>query len=127
MVDALASVELLPLGPQISAFVDASQSALLVKSFHLAYGGLCFTTTSVPSSSDLSRLETFISSIVPEGFMVRCEIPSSHSFCKLMDVPFLRGGKPITPKDAEIILHSTSTKTAFIWQPHQGSFVTPNV
>ena len=42
-----------PLGPQISAFVDASQSALLVESFCLAYGGLCLTTTSVPSPSPL--------------------------------------------------------------------------
>ena len=110
MVDASTLVELLPLGPQISAFVNAAQSALLVESFHLAYGGLCLTTTNVSSPSDLFRLETFIHSIVPEGSTVRCEIPLSRSFCKLMDVPFLRGGKPITPKDAETILRSTVYK-----------------
>ena len=88
-MDASTSVELLPLGSQISTFVDVSQSALLIESFHLVYGGLCLTMTSVPSPSDLSRLETFIRSIVPEGFTVRCEIPSSCLFCKLMDVLFL--------------------------------------
>ena len=106
-MDASTSVELLPLEPQISTFVDTFQSALLIKPFCLAYGGLCLTTTSVSSPSDLSRLETFICSIVPEGSTVHCEIPSSRSFCKLMDVSFLRGGKPITSKDAEIILRST--------------------
>ena len=66
IVDASTLVELLLLRPQISSFINASQSALLVKSFHLAYDGLCFTTTSIPSSSDLSRLKTFIHSIAPE-------------------------------------------------------------
>ena len=108
MVDASTSVELLPLGPQISAFVDASQSTLLVESFRLAYGGLCLTTTSVPSLSDSPGWRpSYVLSFLTTVF---CEILSSRSFCKLMDVPFLRGGKPITPKDAKIILRSTVYK-----------------
>lgn len=112
IVNASTLVELLLLRPQISSFINASQSALLVKSFHLAYGGLCFTTTSIPSSSDLSRLKTFIHSIAPEESTVCCKILSSHSFCKLMAILFLQNSKPITSKNAKTILHSTVYKNS---------------
>ena len=69
-VEASTLVDLLPLGPQLSWFIDNFQSSLLVESFRLAYGGLCLTTTSVPSPSDLSRLETFTRTLVPEGSSV---------------------------------------------------------
>ena len=110
IVEASTSVDLLPLEPQLSGFINNSQSSLLVESFHLAYRGLCLTTTSIPSPSNLSRLETFPCTIIPEGSTVHCEIPSSHSFCKLVGIPFPHGGNSITPKDAEVILHSSVYK-----------------
>jgi len=62
-----ASVALLPLAPQISHLIDFLPSSIMVESFHLSYGGLCLSTTSVPTPSDLSRVETFIRTLVSEG------------------------------------------------------------
>ena len=105
-----ASVALLPLAPQISRLIDSLSSSIMVESFHLLYGGLCLTTTSIPTPSDLSRVETFMCTLIPEGSSVQYEVPSSHSFCKLIGVLFLHGGKPINPKDASLILSSSVYK-----------------
>ena len=100
-------VDLLQLTLQISQHIDFSQSSIMVKFHCLSYGGLCLTTMSVPTSSDLARLETFVCGIVLEGSMVWCEIPASRSFCKLVGVPFFRECKLITHKDAEDIILSS--------------------
>ena len=100
----IAPVAFLLFTPQVFCLIDSFSSLIMVESFHLSYGGLCLTTTSVPTPSDLSRVETFVCTLVSEGSTVRCEVPSSHSFCKLIGVPFLCGSKPINPKDASLIL-----------------------
>ena len=105
-----AAVALLPLALQISHFINSLSSLIMVKSFHLSYGGLYLTTTSVPTPSDLARVETFMHTLVPEGSSVQCEVLSLHSFCKLIGVLFLCGGKPINPKDASLILSSSVYK-----------------
>jgi len=99
-----ALVALFPLAPQISCLVDSLPSSIMVESFHLLYGGLCLSTTSIPTPSDLSRVKTFMCTLVPKGFSVRCKVPSSWSFCKLIGVLFLCGGNPINLKDASLIL-----------------------
>jgi len=57
-----------------------------------------------------NRRSTFVCTLVLKGSMVRCEIPSSRSFCKLIGVPFIRRDNPITSKDAEAILSSSVFK-----------------
>jgi len=105
-----ASVALLPLTPQISCLINSISSLIMVESFCLSYRGLCLTTTSVPTPSDLSRVETFMCTLVPEDSSVRCEVPSLCLFCKLIGMPFLYGGKPINPKDGFLILSSSVYK-----------------
>ena len=82
----------------------------MVESFRLSYGGLCLSTTSVPPPSDLSRMETFVCTLIPKGSSVRCKVPSLRSFCKLIGVPFLCGGNPINSKNASFILASSVYK-----------------
>ena len=105
-----APVALLPLAPQISCLIDSFLSSIMVESFCLSYGGLCLSTTSVPTPSDLSRVEIFVHTFVPEGSSVQCEVPSSHSFCKLIGMLFLHGSNPINSKGASLILSSSVYK-----------------
>ena len=60
-----ALVALLPLALQISHLIDSLPSSIMVESFCLLYGGLCLSTTNVPTPSDLSRVETFMCTLVP--------------------------------------------------------------
>lgn len=84
-----APADLVASAPRISSFIDSMQSPLLVESFRPAYSGMLFAVTKVPFPVDLSRIETFIRTLVPAGSTVQCEVPSSHSFCKLVQVLFL--------------------------------------
>ena len=109
--EGLSSDALLALGPQISHFVDSLKCSLMIASFCLGYGGLALSTSRVPTSPELARVETFMRGIVPEGTAVDCEVPSSRSFCKLVGVPFITlEGTHLTPSDAERILLSTVFK-----------------
>ena len=108
-----ALLALLPLTSQISHLIDSLPSSIMVKSFCLLYRGLCLSTTSVSTPSDLSRVETFVCTLVPEGSSVRCKVPSSCSFCKLIGVLFLHSGNPIDSKDASLILTSSVYKNSF--------------
>ena len=111
MIESKAAlVALLPLAPQISHLVDSLSSSIIVKLFRLLYGGLCLSTTSIPTPSDLSRVKTFMHTLIPKGSSVRCEVPSLQSFCKLIGVPFLHRGNPINLKDASLILASSVYK-----------------
>ena len=105
-----APVALLPLAPQISHLIDSLSSSIMVKSFHLLYGGPCLSTTSISTPSDLFRVENFVCTLVPEGSSVWCEVSSSCLFCKLIGVLFLHGGNPINSKDASLILFSSGYK-----------------
>jgi len=108
MVESKAAlVALLPLAPQISRLINSLPSSIIVESFHLSYEGLCLSTTSIPTPSDLFRVETFMRTLIPKGFSVWCKVPSSRSFCKLIGVLFLHGGNPINLKDASLILASS--------------------
>jgi len=68
MVESKAApVVLLPLAPQISHLINSLPSSIMVKSFCLLYGGLCLSTTSVPTPPEPSRVETFMCTLVPKG------------------------------------------------------------
>ena len=111
MVESKAAlVALLPFTPQISHLINSLPSSIMVKSFHLSYRGLCLSTTSIPTFSDLSRVETFMHTLVPKGSSVRCEVPSLCSFCKPIDVLSLYGSNSINLKDASLILASSVYK-----------------
>jgi len=111
MVESKAApVALLPLAPQISRLINHLPSSIIVESFRLSYRGLCLSTTSVSTPSDLSRVETFMCTLLSERSSVQCKVPSSHSFCKLIGVPFLHNGNPINLKDASLILASSVYK-----------------
>jgi len=62
-----ALVALLLLAPQVSCLINSLPSLIMVEFFCLSYGGLCLSTTSVSTLSDLSRVETFMHTLVPEG------------------------------------------------------------
>jgi len=117
-----APVALLPLAPQISHLIDSLSSLIMVESFCLLYEDLCLSTTSVYTPSDLSRVETFVCILIPEGSSVQCEVPSLCSICKLIGVPFLCSGNPINSKNASLILASSVTRTVFALLPHPGLF-----
>jgi len=105
-----APIALLPLAPQISHLIGSLSNSIIVKFFHLSYGGLCLSTNSVLTPSDLFRVETFMCTLVLKGSSVRCEGLSLHSFCKLIGVLFLYGSNPINLKDASLILTSSVYK-----------------
>ena len=103
--DGVSSDSLLALAPQISRFISGLNPSLIAKSSRLGYGGLTISTTQVTTSPELSQVETFMRGIVSEGTAVKCEVPSSHSVCKLINVPFINAsGNHLTPVDAERIL-----------------------
>jgi len=102
------------------SFIDSLPSSIIVESFCLSYRGLCLSTASIPTPSDLSRVETFMCTLVPEGSSVQCEVLSSCSFCKLIGVPFLYGSNPINSKDASLILASSVYKDSIcLAAPHR--------
>ena len=103
--DGVSLDSLLELAPQISRFISGLNPSLIAKSPHLGYGGLTISTTQVITSPELSQVETFVRGIVPEGTAVKCEIPSSRSFCKLINILFINAsGNHLTPADAERFL-----------------------
>jgi len=83
----------------------------MVESSCLSYGGFTVSTTRVSTSPELSQMETFVCSIVSKDTAVKYEVPSSHSFCKIINVPFISlNGNHITPADAERFLHNSVHK-----------------
>ena len=103
--DGVSLDSLLALALQISRFIFGLNPSLIAKSSHLGYGGLTVSTTQVPISPELSQVETFVRGIVPEGTAVKCKVPSSRSFCKLINVLFINAsGNCLTPVDAERFL-----------------------
>ena len=103
--DGVSLDSLLELAPQISRFISGLNPSLIAKSSRLSYGGLTISTTQVITSPELSQVETFMRGIVPKGTTVKCEVPSSRSFCKLINVLFINtSGNHLTPADAERFL-----------------------
>jgi len=101
--------DLMSLGPVLSQHLSRQGARLCVESYRLAYGGLYFTTTAIPSSTDLQSFESLLHTRIPEGSQVECEVPSSRSFLRILAAPFLLSdGSALTPGRATRSLSSSA-------------------
>ena len=118
-----ALVALLPLTPQISCLIDSLPSSIIVESFCLSYGDLCLSITSVPNPSDLSRVETFVHTLVSEDSQCDARLHSRAYSVNLLVYHSYMVATPSTPRMPPSFSPLLSTRTAFILLPQPGLFM----
>ena len=71
---------------------------LVAESISSAYGGVSVATDRVGSKQEVLHIRDGVRAMFPEHSAISAAVPTSTSYLKLVDVPFLANDECITPK-----------------------------